>query len=104
MVGFVKFIGLIAVYTTMQLSLVHACNALIHLLPDRAMMWLGRSIAGLGGSERVESETKSAMQSFSGQAYTAGMNAIRTNDAKNEGGAGANRSEGAETRKRLTKR
>ncbi|WP_421193970.1 DotA/TraY family protein [Aeromonas jandaei] len=76
MVGFVKYLGLIAVYVLMMLALVHACMALIHWLPDRAMLWLGRSVAGLGGSERVESETKGGMERFGNQAFNAGMKGI----------------------------
>lgn len=76
MVGFVKYLGLIAVYVLMMLSLVHACMALIHWLPDRAMLWMGRSVAGLGGSERVESETKGGMERFGNQAFNAGMKGI----------------------------
>ena len=70
--GIVKMIGFVAVYTTLMISVVHACNALIHLLPDRVMIYLGRSIAGLGGSERVESETKAGMDRFGAGAYAAG--------------------------------
>ncbi|HAT2715996.1 TPA: hypothetical protein I8303_004818, partial [Aeromonas hydrophila] len=82
MVGFVKYLGLIAVYVLMMLSLVHACMALIHWLPDRAMLWMGRSVAGLGGSERVESETKGGMERFGNQAFNAGMKGISAAENK----------------------
>ena len=74
--GLFKYLGAVAIYVSLQLSVVHSCNALMFLLPDRAMLWLGRSIAGLGGAERVESEVKGNMDRFSKGSHDIGLMGI----------------------------
>lgn len=74
-VGIVKFVGIVSVYVLLMMGLTHACFALVHWLPDRVMLWLGRSVAGLGGSERIEGEVRGGMSTVGRNLQTTGLSA-----------------------------
>jgi hypothetical protein len=76
-VGMTKYVGIVAVYVLLMMGLTHACFALVHWLPDRVMVWLGRSIAGLGGSERIEGEVRGGMSTVGHNLQTTGLSAAR---------------------------
>lgn len=77
-VGLVKYIGIVTAYVMLAMSIMNNCFSMVHLLPDRVMLYMGRSIAGLGGSERVESEMKAGVSTAGGQIQTAGVSAIKS--------------------------
>lgn len=87
-VGIVKFVGIVSVYVLLMMGLTHACFALVHWLPDRVMLWLGRSVAGLGGSERIEGEVRSGMSTVGSNLQTTGLSAARdvSKQTKADGG------------------
>ncbi|HDO1311723.1 DotA/TraY family protein [Aeromonas veronii] len=87
-VGIVKFVGIVSVYVLLMMGLTHACFALVHWLPDRVMLWLGRSVAGLGGSERIKGEVRSGMSTVGSNLQTTGLSAARdvSKQTKADGG------------------
>ena len=89
-VGIVKFVGIVSVYVLLMMGLTHACFALVHWLPDRVMLWLGRSVAGLGGSERIEGEVRGGMSTVGNKLQTTGLSAAR-DVSKQSQAAGGNR-------------
>jgi hypothetical protein len=52
------------------------------------MLWLGRSVAGLGGSERIEGEVRSGMSTVGSNLQTTGLSAARdvSKQTKADGG------------------
>lgn len=92
-VGIVKFVGIVSVYVLLMMGLTHACFALVHWLPDRVMLWLGRSVAGLGGSERIEGEVRGGMSTVGNKLQTTGLSAAGDIDKKTQAGRGAKESQ-----------
>ncbi|TNI63133.1 hypothetical protein CF121_05605 [Aeromonas media] len=92
-VGIVKFVGIVSVYVLLMMGLTHACFALVHWLPDRVMLWLGRSVAGLGGSERIEGEVRGGMSTVGQNLQTTGLSAARDVSKQNKTSDGAQESQ-----------
>ncbi|MGY3860340.1 DotA/TraY family protein [Aeromonas lacus] len=92
-VGIVKFVGIVSVYVLLMMGLTHACFALVHWLPDRVMLWLGRSVAGLGGSERIEGEVRGGMSTVGQNLQTTGLSAARDVSKQNKTRDGAQESQ-----------
>jgi conjugal transfer/type IV secretion protein DotA/TraY len=92
-VGIVKFIGIVSVYVLLMMGLTHACFALVHWLPDRVMLWLGRSVAGLGGSERIEGEVRGGMSTVGRNLQTTALSAAGDIDKKAQADNGAKKSQ-----------
>jgi len=92
-VGIVKFVGTVSVYVLLMMGLTHACFALVHWLPDRVMLWLGRSVAGLGGSERIEGEVRGGMSTVGQNLQTTGLSAVRDVSKQNKTRDGAQESQ-----------
>lgn len=92
-VGIVKFVGIVSVYVLLMMGLTHACFALVHWLPDRVMLWLGRSVAGLGGSERIEGEVRGGMSTVGQNLQTTGLSAARDVSKQNRTRDGAQESQ-----------
>lgn len=92
-VGIVKFVGIVSVYVLLMMGLTHACFALVHWLPDRVMLWLGRSVAGLGGSERIEGEVRGGMSTVGQNLQTTGLSAARDVSKQNKTSDGAHESQ-----------
>lgn len=84
-VGLVKYIGIVTAYVTLAMAIVTNCFSMVHLLPDRVMLYLGRSVAGLGNSEKIEGAMQSAVSSAGGKIHSAGVSAIKTNADKSAG-------------------
>lgn len=93
-VGIVKFVGIVSVYVLLMMGLTHACFALVHWLPDRVMLWLGRSIAGLGGSERIEGEVRGGMSAVGNKLQTTGLSAARDVSKQSQADGGNRESHG----------
>ncbi|MGU5667056.1 DotA/TraY family protein [Aeromonas hydrophila] len=92
-VGIVKFVGIVSLYVLLMMGLTHACFALVHWLPDRVMLWLGRSVAGLGGSERIEGEVRGGMSTVGQNLQTTGLSAARDVSKQNKTSDGAQESQ-----------
>ncbi len=93
-VGIVKFVGIVSVYVLLMMGLTHACFALVHWLPDRVMLWLGRSVAGLGGSERIEGEVRGGMSTVGNKLQTTGLSAARDVSKQSQADGGNRESNG----------
>lgn len=92
-VGITKYVGIVAVYVLLMMGLTHACFALVHWLPDRVMLWLGRSVAGLGGSERIEGEVRGGMSTVGRNLQTTGLSAAGDIAKKAQADSGAKESQ-----------
>jgi conjugal transfer/type IV secretion protein DotA/TraY len=92
-VGLTKYVGIVAVYVLLMMGLTHACFALVHWLPDRVMLWLGRSVAGLGGSERIEGEVRGGMSTVGRNLQTTGLSAAGDIAKKAQADSGAKESQ-----------
>lgn len=64
--GLAELILFMAAYTFLIVTVLNKCFALIHIVPDRVLLWIGAHHGASGGEEQAAGEVKGGVQSAAG--------------------------------------